>query len=53
MNKELLAVLVCPRCHKHLEYRHTEKLLICPAEQLAYEIVDHIPILLAEAAKPI
>ena len=50
--KELLDILVCPKCKGDLEYRAPDAVLICHACRLAYPIEDDIPIMLIEEALP-
>jgi uncharacterized protein YbaR (Trm112 family) len=53
LQPQLLAILVCPRCHGTLEYREHEASLICPACRLRYPVRDDIPIMLLEEATPL
>ncbi len=57
IDKELLDILACPKCKGELEYRPTENgksgSLLCHACNLQYEIIDDIPNLIIEDAKPI
>lgn len=49
---ELLDILVCPKCHGDLEYRHEpEEALVCHACRLVYAVEDDIPIMLIDEAK--
>ena len=50
---QLLAILVCPRCHGELEYREAEASLVCPACRLRYPVRDGIPIMLVDEASPL
>ncbi|MDQ3349187.1 MAG: Trm112 family protein [Acidobacteriota bacterium] len=50
---QLLAILVCPRCHGELEYRETDPSLVCPACRLRYPIRGDIPIMLVDEATPL
>lgn len=50
---ELLALLVCPRCHGELEYRVAEQTLVCQACRLAYPVRDDIPVMLVDEAQPL
>ena len=55
MNKELLNILACPRCHGALTLETEGQKdigLSCPACALLYPIRDDIPIMLVEEAKP-
>jgi uncharacterized protein YbaR (Trm112 family) len=50
ISRELLEILACPRCHAKVEL--TEGGLRCPKERVVYPIVDGIPVMLIEEAKP-
>ena len=50
---QLLAILVCPRCHGELDYREAEASLVCPACRLRYPVRDDIPIMLLDEATPL
>jgi hypothetical protein len=56
INKELLAILVCPQCKGELRSSpkgagQEEEGLICDPCKLLYEIKDGIPIMLIDEAK--
>jgi uncharacterized protein YbaR (Trm112 family) len=52
--KELLDILVCPKCKGELEYRLSEpEELVCHACRLRYAVDDGIPIMLIDEAKPL
>ncbi|MBC8479844.1 MAG: Trm112 family protein [Actinobacteria bacterium] len=51
IDKELLKILVCPESKASLELIGDE--LVCEKSQLAYPILDGIPILLVEEARKI
>lgn len=51
IDKELLKMLVCPQSKASLKLVGEE--LICEKSQLAYPILDGIPILLEEEARKI
>jgi uncharacterized protein YbaR (Trm112 family) len=53
VSPQLLAILVCPKCKKELEYREAESALLCHNCKLRYPIRDGIPIMLIEEASPI
>lgn len=50
LSKELLEILVCPKCKGELEYREAEQRLICTTCELAYPVKDDIPIMLVDQA---
>ena len=52
LSPQLLAILVCPRCKGELEYREAERVLICHACRLRYDVRDDIPIMLIDEATP-
>jgi uncharacterized protein YbaR (Trm112 family) len=51
--KQLLEVLVCPKCRGELDYRERESALDCQQCRLRYEVRDGIPIMLIDEAKPL
>lgn len=50
MNNALLDIVACPQCHGRLTYDKASQRFICQFEQLAYPIVEGIPVLLPEQA---
>jgi hypothetical protein len=53
ISKELLDILVCPKCKNQIRLTEKQDGLICDHCGLLYEIKDDIPIMLVEEAKPI
>ncbi len=51
MDKELLAMLVCPLCKGKLKYNREAAELACRYDGLAYPIRDGIPVMLPEEAR--
>ncbi|PWW38280.1 Trm112 family protein [Chromohalobacter israelensis] len=51
MDKELLAMLVCPRCQGKLKYDRERAELKCHFDGLAFPIEDEIPVMLEEQAR--
>ena len=51
LKKELLDILVCPKCRGKLDYNIKEQELICHKCKLAYLIKDDIPIMLVDKAR--
>ena len=51
--KELLDILVCPKCKGDLRMTEGRDGLICDACRLVYEIRDDIPIMLIDEARPL
>ena len=50
VDKELLEILVCPKCHEELTLTEEEDGLICKKCRLMYPIKDDIPIMLIDRA---
>jgi len=53
VSKELLEILVCPKCKGDVTLTENQDGLVCDACALLYEIKDDIPIMLIEEAKPV
>jgi uncharacterized protein YbaR (Trm112 family) len=53
LDKQMLDILVCPKCKGKLEYREDSNELVCRSCKLRYEVRDDIPILLIDEAKPL
>jgi uncharacterized protein len=53
LKKELLEILVCPKCRGELEYRTEPESLLCNDCRLVYPVKDDIPIMLIEEACPL
>ncbi len=53
VSKELLEILVCPKCKGEIKLNEQEDGLICEACKLLYEIKEDIPIMLIDEAKPL
>ena len=51
ISEELLEILACPKCHTKVEFKKPDK-LFCPVCKVNYPIVDGIPVMLIEEAKP-
>ena len=51
LNKELLDILVCPKCKGDLKYDEKASQLICKACRLKYAVKDDIPIMLIDEAE--
>ena len=53
LSKDLLEILVCPRCHSGLEHRTAPREeLVCHSCKLAYRVEDGIPVMLIDEAQP-
>ncbi|MBW2654378.1 MAG: Trm112 family protein [Deltaproteobacteria bacterium] len=53
VSKELLEILVCPKCKGEIHLNAEKDGLICDTCSLLYEIKEDIPIMLMDEAKPI
>ena len=53
IDKELLDILVCPKCKGELVLEEDESGLICNVCRLKYRIEDEIPIMLIDEAVPL
>ena len=51
ISQELLEILACPKCHTKVEMKGSDQLR-CPNCKVLYPIVDGIPVMLIEEAKP-
>lgn len=51
IDKDLLAILACPKCKGPVKYHVEPEGLCCEVCKLLYEIRDNIPIMLIEEAK--
>lgn len=51
LSPQLLAILVCPKCHGPLRYREADDALDCEACKLRYAVRDDIPVMLIDEAK--
>jgi len=51
VDKELLDLLVCPKCKGDLKLKEDQSGLICGACKLVYPIEDDIPVMLIDEAK--
>jgi uncharacterized protein YbaR (Trm112 family) len=53
INRELLELLACPLCKGDLKWEKGLSALICEKCGVFYQVVDDIPILLPDSAKPL
>jgi hypothetical protein len=53
ISKELLEILVCPKCKGELKLTKAKDGLICERCKLIYPIKEDIPIMLIEEAEPL
>ena len=50
LSKELLEILVCPKCKGRLDYQAEQERLVCGTCRLAYPVENDIPIMLIDTA---
>ncbi len=53
LNKELINILVCPKCKGELELLKGETGLKCNTCEVVYPVKDEIPIMLVDEAIPV
>lgn len=53
LDKELLEILACPKCKQPIHYDEAKNILICNNCCVYYSIVDDIPVMLIDEAKPL
>ncbi len=51
VSKELLEILVCPKCKGEIHLNKEKNGLVCESCSLLYEIKNDIPIMLIDEAK--
>lgn len=51
MDKQLVALLVCPVCQGRLVFKKEQNELICKADGLAFPIREDIPVMLENEAR--
>ena len=51
MDSRLLESLACPVCKGPLEYKQEDGELVCQHDQLAFQVIDDIPVMLASEAR--
>ena len=51
MDKKLLSLLVCPLCKGALKHDVEKAELICKFDGLAFQIVDDVPVMMADEAR--
>jgi hypothetical protein len=51
--KELLTIIVCPRCKGDIQPADDGNHLVCRACRLKYPVIDGIPLMLIEEAEPL
>ncbi|MDQ6989147.1 MAG: Trm112 family protein [Mariprofundaceae bacterium] len=53
IDKDLFAILACPKCKDKVVYNSDNTGLICEKCALEYPIHDDIPVMLIDEAKPL
>lgn len=53
LDRELLEIIVCPKCKGDLSYEPENERLVCKNCLIYYPVKEDIPILLVEEAKPL
>ncbi len=53
LNKQLLEILICPKCRGKVRFDEKQNGIICDHCKLLYETKDDIPVMLVEEAKEI
>ena len=53
MNKDIKEMLLCPKSGGALKKKKKNKELICKESNLAYPVIDGIPIMLVEKAREV
>jgi uncharacterized protein YbaR (Trm112 family) len=53
LSKDLLAILVCPKCKGDIILLNDETGLVCPVCRLKYPIRDEIPVMLVDEAEEV
>jgi len=53
ISKELLEILVCPKCKGEVKITEKEDGLVCATCQVVYPIRDEIPVMLIDEAMPL
>lgn len=51
MDKKQVEMIVCPECNGKLKYEKTSKELICEKCNIAFPVVDGIPVMLVEETR--
>ncbi len=53
LSEDLLEILACPLCKGDIEYDRRRNVLICRTCKVYFEIIDGIPDMVPEDAKPL
>lgn len=52
LDERLIEILVCPVDHADVEYKDRRKVILCTECGRQYPVIDGIPVMLEEEAKP-
>lgn len=52
VDQVLLDVLRCPACRSEVDYKDRRRVVVCQGCGLQYPVVDGIPVMLEDEAKP-
>jgi uncharacterized protein len=53
LDPQILEIIACPKCKGRLELKPDDSALVCRTCRLVYAIVDEIPNLITDDAKPL
>lgn len=51
MDKKQIEMIVCPECNSKLKYEKASKELVCEKCNIAFPVVDGIPVMLIEETR--
>lgn len=52
LSNELMAILACPKCKHAVRQQEQPPAVVCDKCQLSYPVLDGIPVMLVDEAKP-
>lgn len=53
LNRELLEILICPKCRGKVRFDQKSNGIICDKCKLLYDVKEDIPVMLVETARKI
>ena len=53
VNRQMIAILVCPACRGILQFDEEASKLNCLPCELSYPVINDIPVMLVDKAKPL
>jgi uncharacterized protein YbaR (Trm112 family) len=53
LSRQLLEILVCPKCKGGITFDETRNQIVCDACEIAYPVRDDIPVMLIDEALPL